>query len=298
MKEEKNYKIGLRTIKTGVAVGLSMFIASLFNLKSPIFTGIAAVMAMQSSVSESFKYGKDRMLGTIVGALIGLLFSYFLPYNYLFMALGTIVVIYIHNILGWNKSLSLSAIVFLAIFINTEGARLPYATNRVIDTFIGISVSVMINYFVLAPNTKESFIQRKMEIIKISRELIYNLVKNREEVPLGDLSKGIRSLEQTYKIYKEELKLHITKGSLGENSITILSLLDDVYKELETIIRLDMRPILNAENAQLFMKIYSEEFIPHARDNNEMDVVYNYHLDNIFNNIIRIENLLKEGSRE
>lgn len=298
MKKEKNYKLGLRTIKTGLAVGLSMYVASLFNLKSPIFTGIAAVMAMQSSVSESFIIGKDRMLGTIVGAFIGLFFSYFLPYNYIFMGLGTVVVIYIHNILGWKKSLSLSAIVFLAIYINTEAARLAYATNRVVDTFIGISVSVMINYFILAPNTRESFIQRKMEIIRISRELIYNLIKNKEEVSLEDLSMGIISLEETYKVYKEELKLHIAKGNIGLNSITILSLLDQVYKELDTILRLDMRPILNAENADLFMKIYSEEFIPHARDNNEMDVVYNYHLDNIFNNIIRIENLLKEGSRE
>lgn len=298
MREEKNYKIGFRTIKTGVALGLSMFIASFFNLKSPIFTGIAAIMAMQSSVSESFKSGKDRMLGTIVGAVIGLLFSYFLPNNYLFMSLGTIVVIYIHNVLGWNKSLTLSAIVFLAIFINTEAARLAYAINRVIDTFIGISVSVLINYFVLAPNTKESFIQRKVEILKTNKELIYNLVKNKEEIPLDDFSQGIESLVETYKVYKEELKLHIAKGSLGQNSISILALLDDNYKEVETIHRLDMRPILNEENADLFMKIYSEEFIPQARDNDEMDVVYNYHLSNIFKNIIKIDQLLNEGSGE
>lgn len=290
------YKIGLRTIKTGIAVGLSMFIASLFNLKSPIFTGIAAVMAMQSSVFESFYIGKNRMLGTFIGALIGLAFSFLLPNNYLFMALGVIVVIYIHNLFEWNKSLTLSAIVFLAIYINTEGARIPYAFNRVLDTFIGISVSVLINYLILAPNTKKSFIERKIHIFQTSRNLIYNLVKNKGEISLDDLNNEINELEKTYEIYKEELKLHIAKGKIGPNSTQILSLLDDMYKELDTIHRLDMRPILNELNAQLFKDIYSEAFIPQARDNNELDIVYNYHLNNIFNNIINIDSLLNEGS--
>ncbi len=298
MKEQKNYKLGLRTIKTGIAVGLSMFIASLFNLKSPIFTGIGAVMTMQSSVSESFISGKDRMLGTIVGAGIGLLFSYLLPNNYFFIVLGTILVIYIHNILGWNKSLTLSAIVFLAIYVHTESARIPYASNRVIDTFIGISVSVLINYFILAPNAKNSFLERKQHIFQTSRKLIYNLIKNKAEIPLDEFSHEIKTLEETYSVYKEDLKFHIAKGVLSENSITILALLDDIYKELDTIHRLDMSPILNETNADLFKEIYSEDFIPQARDNDEMDIVYNYHLNNIFKNIIEIDILINEGSGE
>ncbi len=296
MKEKKDFKIGLRTIKTGVAVGLSMYIASLFNLKSPIFTGVAAVMAMQSSVFESFKMGKDRMLGTFVGAIIGLIFSFLLPNNYLFMSLGIIVVIYIHNLLEWNKSLTLSAIVFLAIFINRESARIPYATNRVLDTFIGISVSVLINYLILAPNTKKSFIKRKVHIFQTSKNFIYNLVKNKGEISLGELSEDIKELENIYSIYKEELKLHIARGKLNEDSIHIISLLDDIYKELETIYRLDIRPILNEVNARLFEEIYSEGFVPQARENNEIDIVYNYHLNDIFNKIIKIDSLLKKGS--
>ena len=79
------YKIGMRTIKTGLAVAVSLFIAQLMNLKSPIFVGIAAIVSMQTTVNESLVAGKNRMLATFVGAVIGLIFSYILPYNYFFI---------------------------------------------------------------------------------------------------------------------------------------------------------------------------------------------------------------------
>ncbi len=48
----------MRTIKTALAVSLTIFIAQVLNLKSPFFAGIAAIIAMQSSVSESFNMAK------------------------------------------------------------------------------------------------------------------------------------------------------------------------------------------------------------------------------------------------
>ena len=291
-----HYKIGLRTVKTGIAVGLSMYIASLFNLKSPIFVGIGAIMAMQSSVSESFIMGKNRMIGTFVGALTGLLFSYFLPQNYLFLGIGIIVVIYIHNLFGWNSSLTLSAIVFLAIFLNSESARIPYATNRLLDTFIGITVSVLVNYFIAAPNIKKTFLDAKIHLYEISKDLIYNLVNNQGEINLEDFSKEFESLEEKFSLYKQDLDLNVSKSKISESSISILTMLEDIYNDLQTIFKLDMRPILNKKNAELFGKIYSKEFIPCTRLTEESDIVYNYHLNKILNNLIEINRLLKENS--
>lgn len=293
----KKYKIGLRTIKTGIAVGLSLYIASLFNLKSPIFVGIGAIMTMQSSVSESFKTGKDRMLGTFVGALVGLIFSYLLPNNYLFLTIGTIIVIYIHNVLDWKSSLTLSAIVFLAIFLNNEGARLEYATNRLLDTFIGISISVLINYFIAAPNVKETFLDAKFHILDICRDLVYDLVTNSEEIALADFTKELSNIEKTYSLYKQELQMNVAKSKISVNSVHILAMFDDIYNDLLTILKLNMKPTLNEVNATLFKEIYSRDLVS-STNNNPLDVVYNYHLSTILTNLIKIDNLLKEGSRK
>lgn len=296
MDNLKKYKIGLRTLKTGIAVGLSLYIASLFNLKSPIFVGIGAIMTMQSSVSESFKTGKDRMIGTFVGALVGLIFSYLLPNNYLFLTIGTIIVIYIHIVLDWKSSLTLSAIVFLAIFLNNEGARLEYATNRLLDTFIGISISVLINYFIAAPNVKKTFLDAKFHILNICKDLVYNLVTNSEEIALSDFTKELSNIEKTYSLYKQELEMNVAKSKISVNSVHILAMFDDIYNDLLTILKLNMKPNLNEVNATLFKEIYSKDFVS-TTNNNPLDVVYNYHLSTILTNLIKIDNLLKEGSR-
>lgn len=297
MDSIKKYKIGLRTIKTGLAVGLSLYIASLFNLKSPIFVGIGAIMTMQSSVSESFKTGKDRMLGTFVGALVGLIFSYLMPNNYLFLTIGTIIVIYIHIVFDWKSSLTLSAIVFLAIFLNNEGARLEYATNRLLDTFIGISISVIINYFIAAPNVKKTFLDAKLHILKICKDLVYNLVTNSEEITLEDFTKELSDIDKTYSLYKQELEMNVAKSKISTSSVHILSSFDDIYYDLLTILKLNMKANLNEVNAILFKEIYSKDIISTTNDNNPLEVVYNYHLSNILTNLIKIDNLLNEGPR-
>lgn len=293
MNNTTQYKIGLRTLKTGIAVGLSMYIASLFNLKSPIFVGIGAIMAMQSSVSASFIEAKNRMLGTFIGALTGLFFSYLLPQNYLFLGIGIIVVIYIHNLFGWNKSLTLSAIVFLAIFLNNEGARIPYATNRLLDTFIGITVSVLVNYFIAAPNIKKSFLEAKIHLHELSKDLVYNIVSNQGEINLEDFSKEFLSLENNFSLYKQELDMNVSNNHISEASINILTMMAEINKDIRTILTLDMRPILNEHNSKLFNDLYSVNFTPHSRENDEMDIVYNYHLKRILKNLIEIEVLLK-----
>jgi len=68
-------KIGMRNVKTAIAVFLCVFISRFFKMEYPFYSGIATVIAMQSSVVESFTAGKIRMFGTLVGALIGLIFS-------------------------------------------------------------------------------------------------------------------------------------------------------------------------------------------------------------------------------
>ena len=143
-------KVGMRTIKTALAVSLTILISQIFNLRSPFFAGIAAIIAMQTSVSESFTMAKNRMYGTILGGTIALLFSYFAPENILSIGLGIIILIYACNLFGWKRSVQISTMVFLSIILNyEEGSRLNYALYRTLDTLVGLIIGTLINYFIL-----------------------------------------------------------------------------------------------------------------------------------------------------
>jgi len=71
-------------------------------------------------------------------------------------------------------------------------------------------------------------------------------------------------------------------------------MMDEIYNDLHTIIRLDMKPILNEENAELFRQVYSSEFIKSSREKDELDIVYNFHLNRILNNLIEVEKILND----
>ena len=71
-------KLGSRTLKTGLAVFVSLMVSDYFKLESPLFVSIAVIIAMQSSINETFNSSKNRILGTILGGVFAIIFSFLL----------------------------------------------------------------------------------------------------------------------------------------------------------------------------------------------------------------------------
>lgn len=287
-------KIGMRTIKTALAVSLTIFIAQVLNLKSPFFAGIAAIIAMQSSVSESFNMAKNRMLSTILGAITALLFSLIAPENPFFIAIGIIIIIYLCNIFNWKKSIQLSTMVFLSIILNyEEGSRVNYALYRTLDTFIGLVIGTLINYFLLPPNIEEQ--------IKVSIENMYSQVKNmlehiiwkKEYTGLDELRQEIVNIEKNYNILKKEIRFNLCKTDICSNFENIFQLLESTYNHLSIISSIEKTPSIDDENKKALENLFHKT-IPnnHNKTNEQLDLVYNYHLNKIIKNLNYIENML------
>ena len=69
MREE--FKPGMRIVKTSVAVAICLLIAYAFSYYLPFYASIAAVLVMKSTPEQSFRYGLDRLIGTLWGGLLG-----------------------------------------------------------------------------------------------------------------------------------------------------------------------------------------------------------------------------------
>lgn len=298
MQFNKKYRIGMRTIKTGLAVTVSLFIAQLFNLNNPTFVGISAIVSMQSTVNESWFAGKNRLLGTFVGAVVGLVFSYLLPYNHFFIGLGVIVVIYIHNIFKWNKSLSLSCIVFLVIFLNRDGAILSYALNRLIDTFIGIIVSMFINFSIAQPESKQSFIYIKNHVYTVIKKLTYDIVTDKEKLDNNVFKEQLNKYIKSFEALKNELNMDFSNSSSYKSALNIVTTLEKVEKNLLTLLELNIIPLLDERNISLYQELYSEEsyfkeYKDPQHEHSDVDIIYNYHINKTFNKLLKIEEVLQ-----
>ncbi|MDZ4993572.1 hypothetical protein GNF80_11420 [Clostridium perfringens] len=148
-------KIGARNLKTALAVTLCIGFFELIHRQYPFYACIAAVICMKDTVENSYKMGKSRMIGTITGGLVGLSLTFLaLTFNLakfpgLITGVGIVITIYLLNVFNKKGSVSIACIVLIAIMTNLHGkAPYAYAIDRIIDTFIGIIIALLINKYI------------------------------------------------------------------------------------------------------------------------------------------------------
>lgn len=194
MKKVKKLPLpGMRNIKTAVSVLLCLVVYLLFpllaeitnefdgrffelltfivNRQDPMFACIAAVVVMQSTVADSVSSGKSRIYGTAIGAAAGLLFlliNLSVPVrwlNILLIAIGVVFLIYVCNLLKLQNAVSISVITFLVILISI-GQKSPftYAVNRLLDTGIGIVISIFVNRYLNFPIKKKKLAEENLTV--------------------------------------------------------------------------------------------------------------------------------------
>lgn len=153
--------IGMRIIKSAVAVSLCLVVNLLRGDSGIVFYSmLAALWCIQVYRDNTWKNALQRTIGTLVGAIYGLI--YLLTYPSLVsvtgshlwvdaacLFIGIIIVIYTTVLLRKNYAAYFSCVVFLSIVINHISDMNPYlfVLNRFLDTMIGICIGVAVNNF-------------------------------------------------------------------------------------------------------------------------------------------------------
>ncbi len=156
------HRVGLRNIKTALAVTVCMVIFNFIGRENAFYACIAAVICMKDTVSSSFAMGKNRLIGTILGGVFGIVIIFIMikipllyAYNSFVTGLGIVAVIYTCNLFNKPGSVTIACIVLIGIMINYSGPQsYAYAVGRSIDTAIGIIVAILINKYFNPPKEK------------------------------------------------------------------------------------------------------------------------------------------------
>ncbi|MEM1484816.1 FUSC family protein [Oscillospiraceae bacterium PP1C4] len=161
-------KIGLRMIKSVIAVFLCFMIDYFRGAGSAFYSVIAAILCMQPDVKNSFHVALNRTIGTLIGGAFGLLvllcMHRFLPdsppiIQYLIISLALIPLMYLTVLVKKTAATYITCVVFLSITVSHGVDVVPYlfAFNRTADTLIGIFVSLGINSI---PFLKNRFLEQ------------------------------------------------------------------------------------------------------------------------------------------
>ena len=151
--------IGMRIVKSAVAVAVCYIINQFRDGQGMVFySQLAALWCIQMYRTHTIQNAVQRTIGTVVGALYGLVYLLSSPFitgkngkfyfaGDMVISLMIIIVIYTTVLLKQRKASYFSCVVFLSIVVNHASDINPYmfVWNRFLDTMIGIVVGIGIN---------------------------------------------------------------------------------------------------------------------------------------------------------
>lgn len=149
--------VGSRIIKSAVGVLLCWCVYLLRGRSGiPFYSMLAALWCIQPYINKTMSMALQRTIGTFIGAAFGLItivleiyaFNiYDQPLGFLIVALIIIPVIYTTVLIKRPNASYFSCVVFLSITVihMTDENPFMFVLNRVLDTFIGIAVGMLVN---------------------------------------------------------------------------------------------------------------------------------------------------------
>ncbi len=149
--------IGLRTLKTAIAVSIVIFIYSIFipdNIYfGPFYGGIAAAISMQPTTKKTKHIAVNRVIGTLIGGIYSaIFFSLYLMLDvfvleFAFVFMGIIFTIVTCNKFGFSAGISTGCIVMIGAFtLDFPTSPLLHAFTRTVDTSVGVIIAYWVNY--------------------------------------------------------------------------------------------------------------------------------------------------------
>lgn len=151
----------MRNFKTGLAVFICLLAYNLIGRDGYDLACYAAIIAMQATVEKTVNSGLSRIIGTVVGAMLGMGLSYLnqavpgLDLVPVTATVGVMAVILFCNVIDHPNSIVIACVVLLVIVLDTSGrSPLLYSVNRLIDTLAGIMVAFLVNRFIRNPDAR------------------------------------------------------------------------------------------------------------------------------------------------
>lgn len=119
---------------------------------------IAAIICMQSTIEDSITIGVNRLIGTFIGGIIGIIMLLIINklnlhwFSAIIAALNVCLIIYICNLIKKPAASVIASIVVLSILIDSNVANpILYSAKRTIETALGVIISIIINRYVTPP---------------------------------------------------------------------------------------------------------------------------------------------------
>ncbi|ALS03299.1 hypothetical protein ATZ33_07510 [Enterococcus silesiacus] len=163
----------MRTFKTGLSVFFCILVSMLLKRETYVVAAITTVFTLREDMENTVRYGKHRIIGNVMGALMSVVVI--AVFNLLgrtelvqliFIPVIITLMIALLASLGYHEgTVGACATLLTIVFMIPADRSYGYAFARVVDSFIGMGIALLVNYFIP---------------LKIGKKRIVRLIKNEE----------------------------------------------------------------------------------------------------------------------
>lgn len=181
-------RVGGRTLKTVASASLVALVYGLLD-RNPCFACIGAVYGMGNVFAGGLQSGGNRFLGTVIGGLFAIPFYWLMYFSgfpipqWVWYMIGLFLVLYVSQLFGANGAIQPGTVVFFVVLATVSTDRfVSYTIARIIDTGIGVLVSLGISWIFPSPlevkelNRKAAIAVEMAELVSDGNETTYEEV--------------------------------------------------------------------------------------------------------------------------
>lgn len=163
------FHIGLRTVKTAVAIIIAMVLVEPYGATSSrlILAMLGAMAAVEPTFKRSVEACVTQTVGVIFGVVAGVVLVAMPTGPLTSVLIGVIFLITVYNLLPDAFSPSLPCFILVMVCTDAEMAPIAYGLGRIWDTAIGLGVGMVVNMLVFPYDNSRQI-----------RETVYGLDKD------------------------------------------------------------------------------------------------------------------------
>lgn len=202
-------KLGARIVKTGIAITLAIYIATLLGFQSPAFAGIAATFAIQPSIYRTYQSILEQVQANIIGAITAFVFVLLLGNDPFVVGLAAIIVILINLRLKLETTIPLALVTVIAIMESPANDFTTFSLIRFSSIMIGVLSSFLVNLLFVPPKYETKLYNSIVEQTEKTMKWVRFCSKNASEFTvlkenIERLKESAIQLNNLYLLFKEE----------------------------------------------------------------------------------------------
>lgn len=218
--------------KTGLAAALSCWVASLLNLHEFYWSGISAVIVLQSDVGSTVTASRNRFIGTAIGAVLGFLGSLVGPQPEIY-GVTVLVAMVLCGLLNLKESSRLAGVtVTIVMMVQRNGSHWSIALDRFFEVVLGILAALAISALVMPRRAREHLREGQAQAFRALGTFFETIMLGFRDVPAESLQDARQAANLLLRTNEQLLRAARHEPATGPATLECLSLLAEYTRSL------------------------------------------------------------------